>query len=74
MNAVKQEVTRLLNNLPEECTFEDIQYHLYVMQKIENGLKDEKKGNVYSQEEMEKRLSKKFLDQETFYMIIKRNF
>lgn len=58
MNAVKQEVTRLLNNLPEECTFEDIQYHLYVMQKIENGLMDEKKGNVYSQEEIEQRLSK----------------
>ncbi len=58
MHAAKHEVSRLLSNLPEDCSYEDIQYHLYVLQKIEKGLMDDKKGNVYSQAEMEARFSK----------------
>lgn len=58
MQSAKQEVTQLLNHLPDDCTLEDIQYHLYVLQKIERGLIDARKGNVYSQEEIEKKLSK----------------
>lgn len=54
MPSVKQEVNSLLNRLPDDCSFEDIQYHLYVLQKIERGLKDSAEGRVYSQEEVEK--------------------
>jgi predicted transcriptional regulator len=58
MQTAKQEVGELLNNLPEDCTFDDIQYHLYVLQKINRGLRDVEEGNVYTQEEMEERLAK----------------
>ncbi|MBI1811766.1 MAG: hypothetical protein HY035_11400 [Nitrospirae bacterium] len=58
MPSVKQEVNSLLNRLPDDCSFEDIQYHLYVLQKIERGLKDSAEGRVYSQEEVEKMMSK----------------
>lgn len=58
MQTAKQEVNQLLHRLPDDCTFEDIQYHLYVMQKIERGLCDAREGNVYTQEEIEKKLSK----------------
>ncbi len=58
MQTAKQEVSNLLNRLPEECTLEDIQYHLYVLQKIERGLKDVGEGRVYTQEEVEKMMSK----------------
>ena len=40
MQTTKQEVSDLLNRLPDDCTLEDVQYHLYVLQKIERGLKD----------------------------------
>ncbi len=40
MQTAKQEVHEILNRLPEDCSLEDIQYHLYVLQKIECGLKD----------------------------------
>ena len=30
MNTAKQEVQSLLQKLPDDCTFEDIQYHHYV--------------------------------------------
>jgi predicted transcriptional regulator len=58
MQTAKQEVSDLLKRLPDDCTLEDVQYHLYVLQKIERGLKDAEEGRVYSQEEVEKMMSK----------------
>ncbi len=57
MQTVKQEVSDLLSRLPDDCTLEDVQYHLYVLQKIERGLKDVEEGQVYTQEEVEKKMS-----------------
>ena len=34
MNTAKKEVRSLLQKLPNDCTIEDIQYHLYVIEKI----------------------------------------
>ncbi|MBI4688144.1 MAG: hypothetical protein HY756_10280 [Nitrospirae bacterium] len=58
METVKQEVSKLLTRLPDDCSLEDVQYHLYVLQKIERGLKDAAEGRVYTQEEVEKRMAK----------------
>ncbi len=57
MQKIKQEVRKLLNRLPDDCSLEDVQYHLYVLQKIEHGLKDAEEGRVYTQEEIEKRMA-----------------
>jgi predicted transcriptional regulator len=54
MQTAKNEVADLLKRLPDNCTLEDVQYHLYVIQKIERGLKDEEEGSVYDEEEMKK--------------------
>ena len=56
MRTTKQAVIDLLNCLPDDCTLEDVQYHLYVLQKIERGLKDIEEGRVYTQEEIEKKM------------------
>lgn len=58
MQSVKKEISDLLEKLPDDCTIEDIQYHLYVIQKIEKGLSDIENGNTKSQEEVEKIMSK----------------
>ncbi|MDI6754357.1 MAG: hypothetical protein QME78_08180 [Thermodesulfobacteriota bacterium] len=58
MQKVKEEVSSLLTRLPDDCSLEDVQYHLYVLQKIERGLKDMEEGRVYTQEEVEKRMAK----------------
>ena len=58
MPTAKQEVSNLLARLPDDCSLEDVQYHLYVLQKIERGLKDAEEGRVYTQEEVENRMSK----------------
>jgi len=54
METVKEKVGNLLTRLPDDCSLEDVQYHLYVLQKIERGLKDAQEGRVYTQEEVEK--------------------
>lgn len=58
MQTAKKEVQAVLSRLPDDCSLEDVQYHLYVLQKIEKGLKDAEEGRVYSEEEMEKRFAK----------------
>jgi predicted transcriptional regulator len=57
LNTAKEEVRRLLDELPEDVSLEEIQYQLYVRQKIEQGLRDVREGKVLSQEEVEKRMS-----------------
>jgi hypothetical protein len=46
MSTAKQEVRLLLDQIPEDATFEDIQYHIYVREKIERGLKDVEEGGA----------------------------
>jgi predicted transcriptional regulator len=53
----KQRVHQLLQQLPEYITFEDIQYHIYVCQKINQGLEDVEAGRTVSEEEFDKRMS-----------------
>ncbi len=58
MQTAKQEISRLLTRLPDDCSIEDVQYHLYVLQKIERGMKDVEEGRVYTQEEVEKLMAR----------------
>ncbi|MEW6482056.1 MAG: hypothetical protein AB1397_03515 [bacterium] len=58
MGTTKEEVRKMLDRIPDDVSFEDIQYHIYVRQKIERGLKDIEEGRVLSQEEVEQRMSK----------------
>jgi len=53
----KQQVESLLHKLPDNCSVEDIQYHLYVLDKVRRGLEDAQTSGALSQEEAEKRLS-----------------
>jgi predicted transcriptional regulator len=56
VGSAKEEVRRLLDVIPDTASFEDIQYHIYVREKIERGLDDVKNGNLLSQEEVEQRM------------------
>ena len=58
MQTAKEEVIDLLNQLPDDSTLEEIQYHLYIRQKIQRGLQDLDQGNVKTQEEVENRMKK----------------
>jgi hypothetical protein len=58
MSKAKQDVEALLNRLPDNVSVEDIQYHLYVLDKVRRGLEDARVNGTLSQEEVESRFSK----------------
>jgi hypothetical protein len=57
MSNAKQQVESLLHNLPENCSLEDIQYHLYVLEKVRRGLGEAQQRTV-TQSDAEKQFSK----------------
>lgn len=58
MATAKQDVRQLLDKLPEDSTYEDIQYHIYVRQKVAKGLEDVEEGRVLSQDEVQERMGR----------------
>ncbi len=57
MDTAKEQVQQILENLPEDVSLEDIQYHIYVRQKIQQGLEDVDAGRIISHAEVQHRLS-----------------
>jgi predicted transcriptional regulator len=62
MARAKEDVRQMLDKLPDDASYEDIQYHIYVRQKVAKGLKDVEEGRVISQDEVEERM-KRWLDE-----------
>lgn len=58
MNTAKDNVRQLLESLPEDCTMEDIQYHLYVVEKVQRGSQRAETEGALSQEQVERKLTK----------------
>lgn len=58
MHAAKQDVETLLQKLPDDCALEDIQYHLYVIEKLRNSMARAESEGTITQEDVEARLSK----------------
>ncbi len=58
MSKTKEEVRNLLENLPDDCSLEDVQYHLYVVEKINRGIERSENEGVLSQNQVEQKLSK----------------
>lgn len=46
----------MLDELPADVSYEDIQYHIYVQQKIDAGLAAAERGDFISDEEIEQRI------------------
>ena len=55
MQNVKEAAKRLVENLPEDVTWDDLMYQIYVRQNIEAGLADSEAGRVVEVEEIRKR-------------------
>lgn len=58
MRTAKDEVRSLLDQLPDDSSLEDIQYHIYVSEKIERGLRDAEAGRLVDHDEVERRMSR----------------
>jgi predicted transcriptional regulator len=58
VETAKEQVQQILGMLPEDVSLEDIQYHIYVRQRIEQGLTDVEAGRVLTHAEVQQRLAK----------------
>lgn len=62
MPTAKEEIRRMLDTLPDDATWEDVQYSIYVRERIERGRREADEGKVIDQEEIERRM-KPWLDE-----------
>ena len=58
MSTPKEEVASMLESLPESSSYEDIQYHVYVLEKVNRGLERAATEGAIPHEEAKKRLGK----------------
>jgi hypothetical protein len=61
MSTAKAEVEGLLRTLPDDATLEDIQYHLYVLEKVKKGEERAAMEGTLDQDDVTERM-RKWLD------------
>jgi predicted transcriptional regulator len=54
--SVRDAAKAILDKLPDDASWEDVQYHLYVRQQIEAGLVDDAAGRLIDTDDMRRRL------------------
>ena len=59
MATPKQAAKELIEHLPDQASWDDIMYELYVKQKIEAGLKSVAEGRTVAHEDIKRRLMDK---------------
>lgn len=57
----KQKVREILDRLPDDCSIEDVLYHLYVVQAVERGEADVAAGRTIPHEDVVAELRKKWV-------------
>ena len=57
----KETVRALLDRLPDDCSLEDVLYHLYVIQAVEQGRADASAGRTLSHSDVAEALRRKWL-------------
>ena len=59
--SIKETVKALLDRLPDDCSLDDVLYHLYVIQTIEQGRADAEAGRTLSHQKVAEALRRKWL-------------
>jgi predicted transcriptional regulator len=56
MSILKEEAKKIIEDLPENATWDDLMYQLYVKKRVETGLKEIENGETLPHEEVKRRL------------------
>jgi hypothetical protein len=56
MVKAKAEVQRILDRLPEDASYEDIEYQLYLRRLMDEAESDSREGRVISREEVDRQM------------------
>ena len=57
----KQTVREILDRLPDDCSLDEVLYHLYVVQAVRRGKSDVDAGRTVTHDEVARELRKKWL-------------
>jgi predicted transcriptional regulator len=57
----KERVKELLDRLPDDCSIDDVLYHLYVVQQVDRGLADVEAGRTIPHEKVVEELHRKWV-------------
>jgi len=57
----KQAVRQLLDRLPDDCSLDDVLYHLYVVQSVERGLAEAAAGQTIPHERVAEELRRRWV-------------
>jgi predicted transcriptional regulator len=49
---IKEQARQLVETLPEDSTWEDLMYEIYVQESVQRGLEDAKAGRIKTTEEI----------------------
>jgi len=60
MSKIKEEARKLLKNLPDDVTWDDIMYEIYVRKKISKGLDAIEEDKLISHDEVKERIRNKW--------------
>ena len=62
MATAKEEIRRMLDSLPDDVSWEDIQYSIYVRERVERGRRAAHQENLLDRDAVETRM-KQWLDE-----------
>jgi hypothetical protein len=58
MATAKEEIRKMLDTLPDDVTWEDLQYSIYVRERVERGRREADQENLLDQTEVETRMNR----------------
>ena len=56
MGGVREEAKKIVADLPDDASWEDLMYRIYVRKKIADGVRDADEGRLIPHEEVKRRL------------------
>lgn len=56
MASAKEEIRRTIETLPDNVTWEEVQYSIYVRERIERGRPEAAEGKILDEDEAERRM------------------
>ena len=62
MANTKEEIRKILDALPDDATWEDVQYSIYVRERVERGKAEAAEGKLTDQDQIENRM-KRWVDE-----------
>src|SRR5438270_380926 len=56
MDTVKAKALKAIESLPDDCTWEDVRYRIYLLVEVELGMEDVRAGRVTSHEDFKREI------------------